>query len=59
MVSASVCHLVGPGFHSWPGTLGVPLLSNTDEEKWSSLRTSVHIQCGVTRKFYKSPQKYK
>jgi len=38
------------------GTLGVPSLSKSDEEKRSDLRTLVHIQCGVTMKYCKSPK---
>ena len=38
------------------GTLWVPLLSESDEEKKSCLRTLVHIQCVVTLKYFKFPK---
>ena len=62
MVSAPACHLEGPRFDSWPGTLGVPSLSKINELKESGLWTLVHIQCGVKRKILyesrKSPKKH-
>jgi len=38
------------------GTLGVPLLRRSDEEKRSGLCTLVHIKCGVTIKYCISPK---
>ena len=57
MVSAPVCYLVGHGFGSQPGHPGGPLLSKSDEETQSGLCTLVHIQRGVTIKYWKSPLK--
>jgi len=57
MVSAPAGNLVGPKFVSRAGTLGVPSLSYSDEEKQSGLRKVVHIQCDVTIKYSKSPPK--
>jgi len=39
------------------GTLGVPSLSKSDEEKLSGLSILVHIQCGFTIKYCKPPKK--
>jgi len=55
VVSAPACHLVGPMFGSWPGTLGIPSLSNWDEDKRNGLRKLAHIQCGVIIKYCESP----
>jgi len=57
MVSAPACQLVGTGFNSRPGHPGGPFAEKSDEEKRSGLRTLVHIQCGVTMKYCKSPKK--
>jgi len=57
MVIAPACHSVDPGFESGPGTLGVPSLSNSDEETLRGLHILVHIQCDVIREYCKSPPK--
>ena len=57
MDSGPACLSVGPGFNSLPGTLGVPWLSKSAEGKLSDLHILVHIQCGDTIKYCKSPIK--
>jgi len=57
MASAPVCQMVGLGFVYGPGTPRVPSLTKRGGDKQNDLRILVHIQSGITRKFYKSPQK--
>jgi len=54
-INMSLIHLV-LGLIPGLGTVGVPSLSKREEEKRSGLSTLVHIQCGVTMKYCKSPK---